>query len=73
MKKKIKNKEVNSLEVLDIVQMNAVTSGTLVAWERLAAFIPVQSLICANPHSGEGDSYCREAPLAPASILMGIV
>lgn len=29
--KKIKNKEVNSLEVLDIVQMNAVTSGTLVA------------------------------------------
>lgn len=31
MKKKIKNKEVNSLEVLDIVQMNAVTSGTLVA------------------------------------------
>lgn len=29
--KKIKKKEVNSLELLEIVQMNAVTSGTLVA------------------------------------------
>lgn len=64
---------MNHLGVLDIVQMNAVTSGTLVAWERLAAFIPVQSLICTNPHSREGDSYYREALLPPASIFMGIV
>lgn len=68
----IKKEEGNSLEILGAVQTNAMTSGTLVAWKALAAFAPAQSPVCTNPRAGEG-LCCRDAPLAPTALLMGIV